>query len=44
MGILDEWCNFAEEKVECSTTEVYRREQGGKSAGLTEEKGNEKKK
>jgi hypothetical protein len=27
MGILDEWCNFAEKKVEPCTTEVCRREQ-----------------
>jgi hypothetical protein len=26
MGILDEWCNFAE-KAECCTTEVQKREQ-----------------
>jgi hypothetical protein len=27
MGILVEWCNFAEKKVDCCATEVYRREQ-----------------
>jgi hypothetical protein len=48
MGILDEWCNFAEKVdsvlLRCIGGSRRWHNQKGKSAGLAEEKGDEKKK